>query len=183
MATETANSKGFPILYLHNAKSLIKVFFLLAAFCSGGTILAAPLHHEACLKAVDYAGCVRTLSGQGQKESTTVIRIDQTNRPGLLSEVGNQCPGGYGYAGGGRCRSVICKGLGIFGKNQNELAGKGHRCGGGAEALNQGILWGRGTLAWGNDYVNASFNPGCPSKEMNIGDLSTCPSQESVTAQ
>jgi hypothetical protein len=183
MATVPASPKGFPILYLCNTKNLIKAASLLAALWPGSTMLAAPLHHEACLKAVDYAGCVQTLSGQDQKESTTLIRIDQTNRPGLLSEMGNQCPAGYGYAGGGRCRSVICKGLGIFGKNQKELAGKGHRCGGGAEALNQGILWGRGTLAWGNDYVNASFNPGCPAKEMNIGDLSTCPYQESVTAQ
>lgn len=55
--------------------------------------------------------------------------------------------------------------------------------GGGAEALNQGIMWGRGTLAWGNDYVNASFNPNCPNREMSIGDLSTCPSSESITAQ
>lgn len=124
---------------------------------------------------MDYAGCVRVLSGDSSPATNQIIKTDQTTRPGLLSEVGNQCPIGYGYAGGGRCRSVKCKGLGIFGRNQQELAGKGHRCGGGAEALNNGILWGRGTLAWGNDYANASNNPNCPQREMNIGDLSTCP--------
>ena len=146
-------------------------------------VISASPHHEACLKAVDYSGCVKTLSGQGSADTNSTIRIDQTNRPGLLSEVGNQCPVGYGYAGGGRCRSVVCKGMGIFGRNQKELTGKGHRCGGGSEALNQGIMWGRGTLAWGENYINASFNPNCPTTEMSIGSLSTCPSPESFTAQ
>lgn len=140
-------------------------------------------HHEACLKALDYEGCIRVLSGQPQLGPVPATKIDQTIRPGLLSEVGNQCPVGYGYAGGGRCRSVVCRGFGIFGRNQQELGGKGHRCGGGAEALNQGILWGRGTLAWGNDYQNASFNPNCPSREMVIGELSTCSILESFTAK
>lgn len=149
----------------------------------GAPAFSASPHHEACLKAVDYSGCVKTLSGQDSLDVQSIIRIDQTNRPGLLSEVGNQCPVGYGYAGGGKCRSVVCKGMGIFGRNQKELGGKGHRCGGGAEALNQGIMWGRGTLAWGENYVNASFNPNCPATEMNIGDLSTCPLSESYTAQ
>jgi len=148
---------------------------------SGSQAYTAPAYHETCLKAVDYVGCVKTLSGQGSADSPVIIRIDQTNRPGLLSETGNQCPVGYGYAGGGRCRSVVGKGLSIFGRNQQGLAGKGHRCGGGAEALNQGILWGRGTLAWGNDYVNASFNSSCPQREMNIGDLSTCTPNEAAS--
>lgn len=116
---------------LLNAKGLFLVPFLITVSLPASTATPLPPYHDSCLKAVDYAGCVKTLSGEASKENTTNIRIDQTNRPGLLSEVGNQCPAGYGYAGGGRCRSVVCKGLGIFGRNQKELGGKGHRCGGG----------------------------------------------------
>ena len=131
--------------------------------------------HEKCQNAKDYLGCVKAFMGaENTNSGVTRIEIDQTNRPGLLAEVGNQCPIGYGYAGGGRCRSIICKGNGIFGRNEPELGGKGHSCSGGARALNQGIFFGRGTLAWGNTYVNASFNPNCPKREMRIGDLTTC---------
>jgi hypothetical protein len=130
--------------------------------------------HKLCLEAKDYAGCIRVHSG-GEVIDPTVTRIDQTVRPGLLQEQGNQCPTGFGYAGGGRCRSVVCRGLGIFGQNDPVLGGKGHSCSGGAQALNQGILFGRGTLTWGNDYVNASYNPSCPGRELQIGELSTCP--------
>jgi hypothetical protein len=156
----------------------------LVAIMSASPALAQgvdPKIHNLCKDAKDYAGCVRAMTTD--VTAPVPARIDQTVRPGLLSEVGNQCPAGYGYVGGGRCRSVVCKGMSIFGRNQRELAGKGHRCGGGSEALNQGILFGRGTLTWGNDYTNASFNPNCPSREMNIGDLSTCSLGGSFTAQ
>jgi len=128
--------------------------------------------HAKCVNARDYLGCIKAFTvTTNNSDGVTRIEIDQTNRPGLLSEVGNQCPVGYGYVGGGRCRSVICKGNGIFGKNEPELGGKGHSCSGGARALNQNIFFGRGTLAWGNDYINASYNPNCPNREMKVGDL------------
>ena len=131
--------------------------------------------HAKCANARDYLGCVKAFTSKTNSSNDfTQIKIDQTNRPGLLSEVGNQCPVGYGYVGGGRCRSVVCKGNGIFGRNEPELGGKGHSCSGGARALNQGIFFGRGTLAWGNEYTNASYNPNCPNREMRIGDLTTC---------
>ena len=64
--------------------------------------MAAGPHHEACLPAADYAGCIKALAeadAARSNGSTTTIKIDQTNRPGLLSEVGNDCPSGMAYAG------------------------------------------------------------------------------------
>ena len=62
-----------------------------------GSVMAAGPHHEACLPAADYAGCIKALTEADAARSggsTTTIKIDQTNRPGLLSEVGNDCPSG-----------------------------------------------------------------------------------------
>jgi len=135
----------------------------------------SPDIHSQCKSARDYLVCVKAFTSLSENQTdATRVEIDQTNRPGLLAEVGNQCPIGYGYAGGGRCHSVVCKGLSIFGRNEPELGGKGHACSGGARALNQGIFFGRGTLTWGNDYVKASYNAKCPKREMKIGDLTTC---------
>ena len=132
-------------------------------------------HHEMCLKAADYLGCIKAMTAADSPlEATTTININQTNRPGLLSETGNECPVGFAYAGAGQCRAVICVGNGIFGRNDPALGGKGHSCAGGAGALRQGIFFGRGTLAWGNNYVPASINPNCPLVEPGFGWRSSC---------
>ena len=118
---------------------------------------------ERCMQAKDYRGCVGALTG-------APIRIDQTNRPGLLAEMGNECPVGTAYVGAGRCRAVICIHGGLFGRNDPNLAGKGHRCPAGI-----GNYFGyRGSLAWGNSYTNASNNPSCPQKEPAYGYRSSC---------
>jgi hypothetical protein len=168
---------------MHMASPVLNTRTLLAAgYCllTIGMAHASTVDaHKACLEAKDYAGCIRVHSGR-EIVDPSINRIDQTVRPGLLQEQGNQCPTGFGYAGGGRCRSVVCRGQGIFGQNDPALGDKGHSCSGGAQALNQGIFFGRGTLTWGNDYVNASYNPNCPSRELQIGELSTCPVSESA---
>jgi len=124
--------------------------------------------HQSCLNARDYNGCVKAMLGIEEPMQRTV---DQTNRPGLLAEMGNQCPAGYAYAGGGRCRSVSCRPMGIFGKNEPQLAGKGHSCKG--KNLEYGLS-GRGSLRWGDNYTNASINPQCPLIEMGMGDPNSC---------
>ena len=128
--------------------------------------------HKACIEARDYNGCVQAMLGTGPISGDPYHRtVDQTNRPGLLAEMGNQCPAGYAYAGGGRCRQVVCRPMGIFGKNESQLAGKGHSCKGKNREYDLG---GRGSLRWGDNYTNASINPSCPLIEMHMGDPNTC---------
>ena len=126
-----------------------------------------PAVHDMCKDAKDYAGCVRAMTTD---VSTQNINVDQTHRPGLLSEMGNDCPAGTAYVGAGRCRAVVCVMKGSFGRNNPELGGKGHRCEKG---------WGnwfgyRGSLEWGNSYTNASNNPSCPQREPQYGYRSSC---------
>ena len=123
--------------------------------------LAGPSQfHEQCLKAADYVGCIKALSGTSG--DTTTIKIDQTNRPGILSEMGNECPVGTAYVGAGKCRAILCYRMGLFGSHTKELAGKGHSCRHG------------GSLYWGNTFTNASNNPNCPATEPGYGYRSSC---------
>jgi len=141
---------------------------------SGYAIAAGP-HHEACLPAADYAGCIKVLT-EAEAEAarsgstTTTVKIDQTNRPGLLREVGNDCPSGMAYAGAGKCRNIVCVHGGLFGRNDRDLAGKGHRCPAG---MGDYIGY-RGSLRWGNQYTNATINPSCPQVEPRIGYSNSC---------
>jgi len=128
-----------------------------------------PRIHKMCVEAKDYAGCVRAMTTDISKQA---ISIDQTNRQGLRTEIGNSCPSGMAYAGGGQCRNIICVHGGLFGKNEPQLAGKGHKCPGGI-----GNYWGyRGSLRWGNSYLAPINNPNCPDKEPKIGEISSCSS-------
>ncbi len=124
--------------------------------------------HDMCKEAKDYSVCVRAMT----TDVTGPLKIDQTNRPGLLAEMGNSCPSGYAYSGSGRCRQVLCQYQGMFGRNQPELAGKGHSC----KGVNRqfGLLTGRATLIWGGNYMNASNDPNCPAVEPRIGARSSC---------
>ena len=150
----------------------------LTVLIGAGSVMAAGPHHEACLPAADYAGCIKALTEADAARSggsTTTIKIDQTNRPGLLSEVGNDCPSGMAYAGAGKCRNIVCVHGGLFGRNDRDLAGKGHRCPAG-----MGDFIGyRGSLRWGNQYTNATINPSCPQVEPRIGFRSSCQSSGS----
>lgn len=128
-----------------------------------------PKVHGLCKEAKDYAGCVRAMT----TDVTTpdVIKTDQTNRPGLLNEMGNSCPAGYGYAGAGQCRSIKCKPMGIFGGNDPQLSGKGHSCEG--RKSEYGLV-GRSSLRWGDALTPASNDPKCPAYEPDMGDPSSC---------
>jgi len=146
------------------------LYAFLTTFCGGLVVFAVtaavagptPEHHAACLQAADYAGCVRA-------QATSYI--DQTTRPGLISEMGNSCPSGFFYAGAGRCRSVECQYRGIFGSNDPLLASKGHVC--------PAAPWGggfgtRGTLVQGSTYVPAANDPACPQRVPLPGWRSSC---------
>ena len=132
-------------------------------------VIAGPSQfHDQCLKAADYMGCIKVMTGNSG--GTTTIKIDQTNRPGLLAEMGNECPVGTAYVGGGKCRAIVCVYKGIFGRNRPDLAGKGHSC----EKGWGDFLGHRGSLEWGNSYTNASNNPNCPAVEPGYGYRSSC---------
>ena len=133
-----------------------------------------PEVRDQCMKAVDFLGCVKAMTGalESPAESGRVLRIDQTTRPGLLSEMGNSCPGGWAYSGAGKCRSTKCIPLGIFGKNEPALAGKGITCEG--RRIEYGAIIGRTSLRWGDQFENASIDPKCPAFEPDYGDPSSC---------
>lgn len=145
-------------------------------FLAGAFLMAPPAmanvtseHHRLCSQAKDYAGCIRAMKGDLDKPQ--VKYIDQTNRPGLLAEMGNACPAGYAYSGAGQCRQVVCKVMGIFGKNEPQLANRGHSCKDKNRELGVG---GRGSLRWGDQYRNAANDPKCPKMEPGHGDVNSC---------
>ena len=163
------------IIFLSTWSAALRKIFLMAVFLIGTSVDANvdPQHHEMCKEAKDYVGCIRAMTTDlTQPGPADVRRIDQTNRPGLLSEMGNSCPAGYAYSGAGKCRSIKCIRGGIFGRNEPQLSGKGHSCAG--VMRNFGILAGRASMVWGNEYINASNNPSCPNKEPSIGSRSSC---------
>ena len=144
-----------------------------ALFLSSVSTLAQgvdPKIHAMCLEAKDYVGCVKAMTTDVSQQ--TVLKVDQTNRPGLQQEMGNSCPAGYAYSGAGQCRSIVCQYQGIFGQNEPQLAGKGHTCKGANRRY--GLLTGRSTLLWGNRYMRAVNNPNCPNREPSIGGRSSC---------
>ena len=125
-----------------------------------------PKIHKLCVEAKDYAGCVRAMKGDVAPAGGNRLRI------GLQDELGNSCPAGYAYSGSGQCRSIKCIPLGIFGKNEPQLSGKGHTCEG--RNIEYGIIGGRATMKWGNQYMKAMIDPNCPNIEPNIGDRNSC---------
>jgi hypothetical protein len=113
-----------------------------------------PASHEACLKAKDYSGCVKSFTNA---------------QPALMTEKhDNECPPMYGYIGNGKCQSVACRvqwfGLGT---NDPELGGKGHSC-------RKDNTIGRAVMKWGYNYAKASHNPTCPNVELKRGERTTC---------
>ena len=152
---------------------MLRSFFLPGLLLAGAIPAMAevnPQHHQLCKEAKDYAGCIRAMTTDVTQP--VVTKIDQTNRPGLQQEMGNSCPAGYGYSGAGQCRSVMCQYQGIFGKNEPQLAGKGHTCEGRNRQM--GLLTGRATLVWGGNYMRAINDPNCPQTEPSIGGRSSC---------
>lgn len=147
-------------------------------FASPSQSAVPPEVRDQCMKAVDFLGCVKAMTGalESPAGSGGVLRIDQTTRPGLLSEMGNSCPGGWAYSGAGKCRSTKCVPMGIFGKNEPVLAGKGISCKG--RNLDYGVIGGRASLRWGDSFENASNDPKCPAFEPDYGDPNSC-----ITAQ
>ena len=126
---------------------------------------------EFCLKAQDFQGCVKSMSGDSSGSTTTVRQIQQKGAD--LAE-GNQCPAGFAYIGGGNCQEVKCRSGTGYG-NDYRLGGKGWSC--------QKTLGMSGNELYldGNQIVRASNNNNCPSREPVIGSESSCSSPEQYT--
>ena len=127
-----------------------------------------PRVHEICSEAKDYAGCVRAMTTDLSKPTSTRV----INSQGADIAEGNQCPAGWAYVGGGNCQEVKCvyntaTGLGFDTGHDQRVAGKSNwRC--------KGSFWyGAGVMQLvGN--ARTSINPDCPSGEPKIGYNSTC---------
>ena len=161
---------------------------IIISFSSGVAVLAGlaavqpaisaevdPEIHRLCIEAKDYVGCVRAMKGDTAPVAETRMRM------GLQDELGNACPAGYAYSSGGQCRSIKCIPLGIFGKNEPQLAGKGHTCKG--RNIEYGMITGRATMKWGDQYMKAIIDPNCPNIEPKLGDLNSCGREEEYKAQ
>ena len=118
---------------------------------------------EFCLKAQDFQGCVKSLSGDSSGSTTTVRQIQQKGAD--LAE-GNQCPAGFAYIGSGNCQEVKCRGGSGMGHDYR-LAGKGWSC---KKVLG---MFG-GELYLDGAIVRASLNNDCPKKEPRVGYSSSC---------
>ena len=134
-----------------------------------------PKIHKLCIEAKDYAGCVRAMNGDTAPVTQTRMRM------GLQDELGNSCPAGYAYSGSGQCILVKCIPLGIFGKNEPQLAGKGHSCKG--RNIEYGILGGRATMKWGDQYMKAMIDPNCPNIEPKQGSRNSCGREQDFKSQ
>ena len=118
---------------------------------------------EMCMKAVDFKGCVETMSGSFNKKN---MILDE----GVSLSEGNSCPLGFAYSGSGYCRSVRC--VYRSGRNNPDLGGKDYACGN-ADFWMSGAI-GRLPLEWGSEIIKATFDSKCPAKPPSVGWRSSC---------
>ena len=119
---------------------------------------------EFCLKAQDFQGCVKSMSGDTSGSKTTVRQIQQKGAD--LAE-GNQCPEGFAYIGSGNCQEVRCRGGSGMGHDYR-LAGKDYW------SCKKVLGMFGGELYLDGEIVRASFNSNCPDEEPDIGVNSSC---------
>lgn len=130
---------------------------------SGG---AAPSQEviEKCMRAVDFQGCVRALSGsQTIPDQSTNVSIPST------SATPNTCPPGYGYRGAGMCQEVRCTCDRSLDRNRfdKQLDGKGWSC-------DKCGWFFRAKPIFDGPVVPAGVTKACPSAEPEFGRESSC---------
>ena len=114
---------------------------------------------EMCMKAVDFKGCVETMSGGSIQKRMT---IDQ----GMSLSEGNSCPDGTAYSGNGYCREVICS-LGFKNTHDPILSGGKWKC-------KKGFISDDVLKLSSRAIFRAGYDPSCPSGEPKLGWTSTC---------
>ena len=113
---------------------------------------------EFCLKAADFAGCVKTMTTKSSDIPS--MRLIQ----GKTELTGNSCPSGFAYAGAGMCRNWIKN-------NLNTII-----------TIDAFGLWKAGhvdrprwhTFYRFGDIIKAVYDPSCPDKEPNLYTSSSC---------
>ena len=124
---------------------------------------------EFCLKATDFAGCVKTMS-----KETNIKKIvpDEKKSGDEESLIVNSCPEGNAYVGNGLCRKVECEyPMDTF------KAAKGHDqtvAGKSDWSCKKKIFKGVGLLTLGSEFTKATINEVCPNSEPEIGWKSSC---------
>ena len=119
---------------------------------------------EFCLKAADFAGCVKTMT----TKSTDIPSMRLIEGAKELS--GNSCPSGFAYSGAGMCREVISKFTGVLNIRHVALLSAGYA------ARDHGFLGGSDELIFGQS-TKAVFDPKCPDKEPFLYRNSSCESK------
>ena len=137
-------------------KRLLLPLLAALAFPYGVNANVDPKVVEMCMKAVDFKGCVETMSG-GPVQKRMII--DQ----GVSLSEGNSCPYGYAYIGGGYCREVVCTHKGYA--NAEIIAGKLWKC---------KAYWGEQLMLRLGDQTRVQNKSTCPQGEPKIGWNSTC---------
>ena len=135
------------------------IFCLVALPAPSSSAPIDPSIKKECMKAVDFAGCVKTLSSDERVPSGKRVEVD-INR---INATGNTCPSGWAYVGGGYCLQVGC---GFVGHHDPRIAGKGWSC--------KGLGWLSKDLVLHGDPVRATYSPSCPDVEPEIGRTSSC---------
>lgn len=138
----------------------MKHLFLLAlgaSFLTAEAIAAPPKEViDQCMKASDFEGCVKVMTGQTDTEKETKITVDIDK----IRNTGNMCPDGWGYLGGGYCKDILC--FRNYSAHNWRLGGIGWACNNGR------------TLQWDGEPVRASTDERCPLEEPEIGRENSC---------
>ena len=120
---------------------------------------------EFCLKAADFAGCVKTMTSKSTDIPTTRM-ID-----GGIELTGNSCPEGFAYAGAG-----ICKDFPVNYSCCTEVDGFGLWAAGLVDRPNS---W--GWTGFGKETVRAVMDSKCPKVEPYLYTRSSCQSKPVIT--
>lgn len=149
---------------LFQAQCRVAVAFLSALLPISA--IAAPSQDviDKCIKAIDFQGCVRALSGSQTDPGQSSDILNPSTPP-----TPNTCPPGYGYRGGRLCQEVRCAN-GNRDRFDEQLDGKGWNCGkrpffsfvAGSKPIFEGPL------------VPASYDLRCPNVEPEFGRESSC---------
>ncbi len=115
---------------------------------------------DQCMKASDFEGCVKVMTGGTESKSENKITVDLDK----IRNTGNVCPSGWGYLGGGYCQLVSCEAL--TGGHDPRLSGKAWAC-------RKGFL-GSSVLRFIGPTVRSTTDERCPLEEPEIGRNNSC---------
>ena len=124
---------------------------------------------EFCLKATDFAGCIKTMSKRTDNQQIVPKEIISDNGESLIV---NSCLEGNAYVGNGLCRKVEC----VYPMDTFKAA-KGHDqtvAGKSDWSCKKKIFKGVGLLTLGSEFTKATIDEVCPNSEPEIGWKSSC---------